>query len=111
MNWFTKLPGFTRSPAGLERGVLRKLPRIALFGTLLIALPSVIVRALNWGDSSTVALTQITTVDIYVLGVVVLHWTVVFTVAIFSFIVYVMKGPAYVADAYQLQDSHKPTSP
>ena len=91
--------------------MLRKLPRIALFGTLLIALPSVIVRALNWGDSSTVALTQITTVDIYVLGVVVLHWTVVFTVAIFSFIVYVMKGPAYVADAYQLQDSDKPTSP
>lgn len=108
MNAFKKLPGFSRSPAGLETRVLRKLPRVALFGTLLLALPSLIARLVNIGDDSTAALTQIGTVDIYVLSVVVLHWTVVFTAGLYAFIVYVMKGPAYVADAYQLQDSDKP---
>lgn len=34
------------------------------------------------------------------IGLVVLHWTLVFTVAIGCAIVWLMKGPAYVADAY-----------
>jgi len=42
---------------------------------------------------------------------VVLHWTVVLTVAIAAFIVMVMKGPAYVADAYPVEDSEAPDSP
>jgi len=108
MNCFRKLPGFTRTPAGLETRVLRKLPAIAVFGTLALALPSLIVRVLEWGDVSHAALTRIGMVDIYVTGVVVLHWTVAFTAAIFAFIVYVMKGPAYVADAYALVDAEKP---
>ena len=35
-------------------------------------------------------------------GVVVVHWTLVLTLALGCFIVRVMKGPAYVADAYPL---------
>jgi len=108
MNGFRKLPGFTRSPAGLERQVLLKLPRMTLLGTALIALPSLVVRMANAGDPSNAALTQIATVDIYVLSVIVLHWTVIFTVGIFAFIVFVMKGPAYVADAYPLKDADRP---
>ena len=34
------------------------------------------------------------------IGLVVLHWTLVLTLAIGCAIVIVMKGPAYVADAY-----------
>lgn len=30
MNWFRKLPGAQRSPYGLERRVLRQIPRMAL---------------------------------------------------------------------------------
>ena len=52
--------------------------------------------------------TRITTIDIWVIGLVVLHWTVVLTVAIGAFIVMVMKGPAYVADAYPLVESDRP---
>jgi hypothetical protein len=37
-------------------------------------------------------------------GLVVLHWTLVLTVAIGCVIVMLMKGPAYVADAYPMQD-------
>ena len=43
-----------------------------------------------------------------VAGVVVLHWTVVLTLAIGCIIVMLMKGPAYVADAYHLNDSDRP---
>jgi hypothetical protein len=50
-------------------------------------------------------------VDIYAISVLVLHWTVVFTVAIGAFIVMVMKGPAYVADAYVLDDADTPAAP
>jgi hypothetical protein len=39
---------------------------------------------------------------------VILHWTVVLTVGIGAFIVMVMKGPAYVADAYPLVESDHP---
>ena len=39
-------------------------------------------------------------------GVVVLHWTLVLTLALGCFIVRVMKGPAYVADAYPCPDDN-----
>ena len=52
--------------------------------------------------------TRIQTIDILAIGVVVLHWTLVLTVAIGAFIVMVMKGPAYVADAYPLEDAERP---
>lgn len=42
--------------------------------------------------------------DYQMIGVVVLHWTLVLTLAIGCFIVRVMKGPAYVADAYPLPE-------
>lgn len=108
MNCFRKLPGFTRTPPGLETRILRKLPAITIFGTIALVLPSLVVRLLEWGNISHEALARIGMVDIYVTGVVVLHWTVVFTAAIGAFIVYVMKGPAYVADAYALVDADKP---
>lgn len=43
-----------------------------------------------------------TTTDIYVVSLVILHWTVLLTIGIAAFIVMVMKGPGYVADAYPL---------
>ncbi len=49
-------------------------------------------------------------VDILAISVLVLHWTAVLTVAIAAFIVMVMKGPAYVADAYPVEDSESPDS-
>ena len=40
-----------------------------------------------------------------VISLIILHWTVVFTVGIAAFIVMMMKGPAYVADAYPLNEA------
>jgi cytochrome b561 len=48
------------------------------------------------------------TTDIYVISLVILHWTVVLTVGIAAFIIMLMKGPAYVADAYPLEEAATP---
>ena len=105
---FNKLPGFQRSPAGLERTLLRRTPRLFLWGTLLLAAPSILCHALALLDPTLIDERLLTTTDIMVVSMVVLHWTVVFTVAIAAFIVMVMKGPAYVADAYPLSDAEHP---
>jgi hypothetical protein len=108
MNAFNKLPGFTPSPPGLERLVLRRLPVGLLLGTLLIGLPALLARPFPWTGSEADVAVRIMTIDIYAIAVVVLHWTIVFTIAIAAFIVMVMKGPAYVADAYPLDDAEEP---
>ncbi|EXI87299.1 MAG: hypothetical protein AW11_02647 [Candidatus Accumulibacter regalis] len=111
MNAFNRLPEFVQTPAGRERDVLRLLPRVLVFGTLLLALPSLAARIFLGGGDAVDASTHLQMVDILALSIAVLHWTVVLTVAIAAFIVMVMKGPAYVADAYPLEDSEVPDSP
>lgn len=110
MKLFNVLPGFQPSPAGLERKLLRKLPRVLWVGTALPVLLALVVRWLPWSGSESELLTRITTVDIYMISIVLLHWTLVLTVAIGAFIVMVMKGPAYVADAYPLDDAEQPAA-
>ncbi len=111
MNAFNRLPGFTRTPPGKERKVLRSLPIIFLVGSLLLTLPSIFARFFPWTGTETEIATRITSFDIYVISLVILHWTVVFTVAIAAFIIMVMKGPAYVADPYHLDDADTPDAP
>ncbi|MBK7766521.1 MAG: hypothetical protein IPI44_10640 [Sulfuritalea sp.] len=111
MTPFTQLPGFTRSPPGLERAILRRLPAVLVLGTLASALPSLVARLFPWQGSAVEVATLITTIDIYGISLAILHWTVVFTLAIGAFTVMVMKGPAYVADAYPLEDSETPDPP
>ena len=72
MNLFNRLPGFPRTPAGKERDVLRLLPRTLLLGTLLIAIPSLLARLIVSPDDARI----ITTTDIYVISLIILHWTV-----------------------------------
>ena len=111
MNAFNRLPGFTRTPPGKERKVIRALPIIFLVGTVLLALPSIFVRFFPWTGTETEIATRITSFDIYVISFVILHWTVVFIVGIAAFIVMVMKGPAYVADPYPLNEADTPDTP
>jgi hypothetical protein len=110
MNAFNRLPGFVQTPAGRERDVLRLLPRALVFGTLLLALPSLAARIFFATGDAVEAGTRIQTVDIVAISLLVLHGTAVLTVTIAAFIVMVMKGPAYVADAYPVDDSESPDS-
>ncbi|WP_396435869.1 hypothetical protein [Limnohabitans sp.] len=110
MNWLQKLPGFTRSPPGLEWALWKKLPWIALAGT---ALPLACV-ALAWlaGPAApTPADERSLTQWFYMaIGVVLLHWALLLTVAIGCVIVMLMKGPAFVADGYAVQHTDRPGS-
>ena len=103
-----RLPGSRSEPAGLERKVLARLPVIALAGTAVCIAVAVFARLFWWGGDSIEVARSLSMIDIWVLAAVVLHWTVVFTVAIGAFIVFVMKGPAYVADPYDLPDEDAP---
>ncbi|RDE49743.1 MAG: hypothetical protein DVS81_14865 [Candidatus Accumulibacter meliphilus] len=111
MNAFNRLPGFVQTPAGRERDVLRLLPSVLVFGTLVLALPSLAARVFLGDGDLVEASTRLQMIDIVAFSIVVLHWTAVFTVGLAAFIVMVMKGPAYVADAYPLEDSETPDTP
>jgi hypothetical protein len=106
MSAMKTLPGFSRAPAGLEWTVLRHLPMITLAGTVLSIVGMLIAEHLLGDDPASVKLA--TTIQIVLAGVLALHWTVVFTAALFCLIVLIAKGPAYVADAYPLIDSDRP---
>lgn len=108
MKLFNKLSGFATSAPGLERTILHRLPGILLFGTGLLALPSAFARLYPWSESVVDIASRISTIDILAISLVVLHWVILLTVAIGAIIVLVMKGPAYVADAYPLPDADHP---
>jgi hypothetical protein len=103
MNLFNKLPGFVRSAPGWEQQIWQRLPAILLWGTLLPLGFAGVNRALapTVPESGAGALRLW---DYTMFGIVVAHWTLVLTLALGCFIVRVMKGPAYVADAYPMPD-------
>jgi len=76
---------------------------------MLLCLPSLAIHAWAWLTDSGETLQQLMMIDIYVVSAIILYWTVLFTAAIAAFIVMVMKGPAYVADAYPLSDRDTPS--
>jgi len=104
MNWLKKLPGFERSAPGLERALWKRLPLLLGWGT---AAPMIVALIAWWvapDQPSAAGGLDLRLVTYQLIGLVVLHWTLILTVAIGCVIVMVMKGPAYVADAYPLPD-------
>ena len=95
-----------RAPAGLERVLLRVAPLAAL---LCVVVPAAVAfGARAWfGEDAAIAINR---VDIAAIAVSVTALTAVFTVAIGAVIVFIMKGPGYVADAYELKDAPAPVS-
>ena len=110
MKYFTKLPGFRRYPSGLEWRILRKIPLILLVGTLVPGMVSLLSHVLlpKWDHVHAAATVQ--WIDFMMIGVVTMHWSWTGTLAIGCIIVVLMKGPAYVADAYPLPEESKPGS-
>lgn len=101
MSLFNKLPGFVRSAPGWEQRIWRRLPAILLWGTLLPVVLAGINHALApAAPGASASNGAVLLWDYTMFGVIVLHWTMTLTVAVGCFIVRVMKGPAYVADAY-----------
>ncbi len=110
MNLLRKLPNSRREPAGAEWTVLKKLPVILLGGTLAPAVASVASRFFTPEGTATEVAKRLQMVDILAIATVITVWTAVFTVAIACVVVWLMKGPGYVADAYDLSDADEPRS-
>lgn len=108
MNLFNKLHA-RLEPPGLEWQILRKLPGVTLVGLMLPVALAVLVRILPPEPGVNLA-KHIKSVDIFAIASAITFFTAVFTVAIGCIIVYIMKGPAYVADAYPLQHSDRPAT-
>ena len=102
MNYFNKLPGFNKTPAGLEWVILKKLPAIFALCTMVIVMPMFYIYFSN----QTLNPDQLK--QIYLcLGLIFSVWFFVGTVAIGCIVVMLMKGPAYVSDPYDLPKENK----
>ncbi len=108
MNWLKKLPQTRRANSGLEWRLWRKLPLIALLGTLLPLLVLGLVHLLADPQASAADIRWLQMFDYMVGGVIVFHGSMVVTVGIGCVIVMVMKGPGYVADGYRVSHSDQP---
>lgn len=108
MKLLNKLPNSIREAPGMEWVILKKLPLTLALGTLLPLVISLTNRFIPPEGTAVQIAKQLKIVDIASIAVVVTVWTAVFTVAIGCFVVVIMKGPGYVADAYELVDSERP---
>ena len=108
MRLFNKLPNHVRYPPGLEWSILKKLPLVLLLGTLLPLAIALSNRTFPPDAAAAQLAKHIKLVDILCIATAVTAWTAVLTVAIGCVVVVVMKGPAYVADAYRVEDAERP---
>ena len=108
MDWLRKLPGFQQTPYGFEWRLLRLMPSVCLAGTLLPALMSLAARFLIVDGSAAELARRVQLFDFVMIGLVILVWTLVATVTIGCVIVWLMKGPAYVADGFEVSHSDAP---
>ena len=97
-----------REPPGIELDLLRRMPKIVLLGTAAPFVLSGLIRLWLAGDPGFDVAKRIASVDIFAIALVVTFWTAALTVSIACFIVFVMKGPGYVADAYPLNEAPEP---
>jgi hypothetical protein len=98
--WLNRLSGFQRALPGREWVIWRRLPVILTWGTLLPLLVAWLYWVFEPSQPSPAQARDQLLVYFRLIGLVVLHWTLVLTVGIGCVIVMLMKGPAYVADAY-----------
>ena len=97
-----------RHPAGLERVILRKIPQVLLAGIFVPLFMSGLARLFPTGGTAAEITKYQVSVDILALSLGFITFLSAFTVTIGCIIVVLMKGPAYVADAYELEDADQP---
>ena len=102
MNLFNKLPNSIRYPVGIEWPLLKRLPLIFFIGTLLISAPAISIYMQN----PIISAEQYR--EIYIcFGLLFTFWFFVGATAIGCVVIMIMKGPGYVADAYELPVENK----
>ena len=84
------------------------MPSVWLAGTVLPGLAALAARWLISGNTAAELARNIQLFDYMMIGLVIFIWTLVLTVTIGCIIVWLMKGPAYVADGFEVSHSDKP---
>lgn len=108
MGAFNRLPGYRPSPPGFERSFLRRVPALLFGGSLLAGVAMIAFRIWPPADPLGDGARMIDLRDAQLLTLLAFYWFIVLVMALAAFIVIVMKGPAYVADAYPLSDAERP---
>jgi len=106
MNWLRKVEG-RKVPHGLEVEILRRLPRMALAGFLVVLALPVLARIRPASPGVDVA-KEIRSVDIFAIASGITLVTALVTVTIGCVVVYIMKGPAYAADSMPVEHADRP---
>jgi hypothetical protein len=108
MDWLRKLPGYQRTPYGFEWRLLRLIPQFLVAGTVLPVLFSGLARYFFSQGTPAEIERQVQLFDFAMIGLAVVVWTAGVTIAIGCVIVWLMKGPAYVADGFNVSHSDQP---
>jgi len=84
------------------------MPSVWLAGTILPALMALAARWFLSGGTAAELARHIQMFDYMMIGLAIFVWTLVLTVTIGCVIVWLMKGPAYVADGFEVSHSDRP---
>ncbi len=104
VRWLTPLAPQRRAAPGLEQVVWRHLPSFALWGTLAPLMAIAVLRLSGADNPAPAEQRAAQLAEFALLGGMFTLWTLLLTMALGCVIVRVMKGPAYVADAYPLPE-------
>ncbi|MGB4811238.1 MAG: hypothetical protein WBP13_01975 [Methylophilaceae bacterium] len=102
MHYLNKLPGYKSADASAEWKLFKKLPLVFLVGT---AIPASQILYINFANA-VLSATQQKTIFIC-LGFIFSYWFFVGVVFFLCILMMLMKGPAYVADPYDLPQEDK----
>jgi len=95
-------------PAGLERVILKKIPKILLGGIFIPFFMSTFVRLFPIAGTAAEIEKHLISIDIFSISLFFMVAAAAFTVTVVCVIVALMKGPGYVADAYELENFEHP---
>jgi len=102
MRYFNKLPGFIKTPSGFEWILFKKIPLLFAAGT---AIPCAAILFIYFNNETLNPEQQ--KIIYQCLGILFSYWFFVGATAIGCVVVMIMKGPAYVADPYELPKENK----
>lgn len=103
MKYLKQLHG-RRTPPGMEWTLLKKVPTALVASTVIPLGVALMARLFPPPGSAEEVARRTSMIDILSIATGLTLLTAVFTVAIGCVIVHLMKGPAYVADAYPLNE-------
>lgn len=86
----------------------RWLPKVLLIGTTVPMVSALMARVCFTQGTAAAIERNIQLFDYVMVGLVIFVWTAVLTVGIGCIIVWLMKGPAYVADGFEVSHSEQP---